>query len=189
MVEMMITVPSGVVSGQIIKINTSSGPMQVTVPNGVGEGQQFRAQLPAAPSGVVVDAQNAGYAPGAFHGGPIAAIGDASNKVSNAMGGPFIGKGKAKQSGDGVMVSCLACGAENRTKMAMGSRAQFNCGQCGQVVLWRPRQVWLRDQGMYAYAPPRRQPPLPASAQRHPRASATARQPTHPPTHPPTYTY
>ena len=52
-----------------------------------------------------------------------------------------------KQPGDGVMVACSFCSTQNNTKMATTTRAMFDCAQCGRVVQWRPRQVWLRDQG------------------------------------------
>ena len=52
-----------------------------------------------------------------------------------------------KQPGDGVTVSCCFCSTQNTTKMATGTRAKFDCAQCGRSVVWRPRQVWLRDQG------------------------------------------
>ena len=147
----MVTVPAGVASGQTVQINAPSGElMNVVVPAGVSEGQQFQVQLSQpAPAGTVVQAQNNQFAPGAITaatpglGGMVAGAGDTANAVTNSLG-----NNQVKRSGDGVMVQCLACGAQNQTKMAMGSRAQFNCGHCGAIVLWRPRQVWLRDQGM-----------------------------------------
>ena len=111
-----------------------------------------------APPGTVVQAQNNQIAAGAISaatpglGGIVARKGDTANVINNALGGT------AKRSGAGVMVPCSSCGAQNETKMAMGSRAQFNCGQCGAVVLWRPRQVWLRDQGMPMEKPIHPQP-------------------------------
>ena len=52
-----------------------------------------------------------------------------------------------KQPGDGVTVCCCYCSTENTTEMTTGTRAKFECAQCGRRVVWRPRQVWLRDQG------------------------------------------
>ena len=112
MSEMMVTCPEGVQPGQSIQITTPSGMMQVTVPSGVAAGQQFRVQVgaAAAPPGTVVDAQNNAFAAGAVQGGALGSIGDASNAAKNALGS------NVKKSGDGVMVPCSACGAENRTK-------------------------------------------------------------------------
>lgn len=146
---MLVTVPPGVAPGQTLQISTPSGQLvQVAVPAGVLQGQQFHVSTQQAPPGTVVQAQNNQFAPGAITaatpglGGTVARHGDTANAVNNALGGT------AKRTGNGVLVPCSSCGAQNETKMAMGSRAQFNCGQCGAVVLWRPRQVWLRDQGM-----------------------------------------
>lgn len=148
----MVTVPSGISPGQALQITSPSGTLlSVIVPDGILEGQQFQVQhapQSAAP-GTVVTAQNNAFAAGAVTaatpglGGVVASAGNTANTVTNA-----VGIRNVKKSGDGVLVPCSACGADNRTKMVMGSRAQFNCGHCNALVFWRPRQVWLRDQGM-----------------------------------------
>ena len=54
-------------------------------------------------------------------------------------------------AGDGVMVACSFCSSQNSTQYPMypaNALAQFDCTHCGVVVMWRPRQVWLRDQGV-----------------------------------------
>lgn len=146
---MMVTVPPGVAPGQTLQITSPAGqPMHVQVPQGVLEGHQFQVQM-QAPAGTTVQAQNAQIAAGAISaatpglGGIVARNGDTANAVTNTLG-----NNPVKRTGDGVMVPCSSCGAENQAKMVMGSRAQFTCGHCGALVLWRPRQVWLRDQGM-----------------------------------------
>ena len=146
-----VTAPPGAVPGMTVQITAPSGqPVQFQVPAGVSAGQQFQVQMqsPAA-AGAVVQAQNNAFAPGAITaatpgiGGAVAQAGPVANDVNNALGNRQV-----KNPGSGVMVPCSACGAQNETKMAMGSRAQFNCGHCGALVLWRPRQIWLRDQGL-----------------------------------------
>lgn len=42
-----VTVPNGVVSGQIIHVDTPAGLMQVVVPPGYGPGMQFGMHIPA----------------------------------------------------------------------------------------------------------------------------------------------
>ena len=150
--DLVVTVPQGLGPGAMIQVRTPEGAtVQVAVPQGVSAGQQFKVQVApqqAAP-GTVVAAQNMGFAPGAVTsatpglGGVVAGAGADANAIYNALG-----NNPVKNPGDGVMVPCSACSAQNQAKMAMGSRAQFNCGSCGALVYWRPRQVWLRDQGM-----------------------------------------
>ena len=116
-------------------------------------------QQPAAPPGTVVAAQNASLAPGAWDGGAIGQAGVMGINMNNTLGMHHVaGTQPQKRPGDGVMVPCSACGAENQCAMVMGNRAQFTCGQCGVVVLWRPRQIWLRDQGMPMEKPIHPQP-------------------------------
>eukprot|EP01063_Lacrimia_lanifica_P023105 TRINITY_DN305_c0_g2_i2.p3 TRINITY_DN305_c0_g2~~TRINITY_DN305_c0_g2_i2.p3 ORF type:complete len:120 (+),score=23.33 TRINITY_DN305_c0_g2_i2:51-410(+) len=90
-----------------------------------------------------VRAQGAGLAPGAYDGGQVGKLGNALMGANHAVGL----RKEQKRPGAGVLVPCSACGRDNHTEMIMGNRAQFTCGNCGAVVLWRPRQVWLRDQG------------------------------------------
>jgi len=45
--QMQATVPPGVFGGQMIQVNTPSGPMQVRVPMGLGPGMQFTFSAPA----------------------------------------------------------------------------------------------------------------------------------------------
>ena len=52
-----------------------------------------------------------------------------------------------KQPGDDVTVCCCYCSTQNTTEMTANPRAKFECAHCGRRVVWRPRQVWLRDQG------------------------------------------
>ena len=158
----MVTAPPEATAGQVLQITAPSGEqMFVAMPDGVSAGEQFRVQLETevSPSGVVVQAQNNAFAEGAISaatpglGGIVAQIAPTANTISNAVGNRTL-----KNKGSGVMVACSSCGAENETKLVMVSRAQFNCGQCGQLVLWRPRQVWLRDQGMPMEKPIHPQP-------------------------------
>ena len=65
---------------------------------------------------------------------------------------------KAPATGKGVLVPCSTCNSNNECEMVMGSLAQFVCGQCGAQVSWRPRQVWLRDQGQPLEKPIHPQP-------------------------------
>lgn len=160
--EMMVTVPDGVSAGQTIQVNTPSGQaFKTVVPEGLLPGQQFKLSLqqPAAAPGTIVAGQNEGLAPGAWDGGAIGQMGTASAHVSNAIGNHHIaGTQPQKVAGNATMVPCSACGAHNAVKMVMGTRAQFTCGQCGVVVIWRPRQIWLRDQGLPMEKPIHPQP-------------------------------
>lgn len=161
--EMMVVVPPDTAAGAQLQVTAPSGQkFQVTVPDGVQPGQQFKISLqqPEAPAGTVVAAHNMGLAPGAWDGGVIGQAGTAGINVTNTLGLHHLAPGtKAqKKAGDGVMVPCSACGAENQAAMVMGNRAQFTCGHCGTVVLWRPRQVWLRDQGLPMEKPIHPQP-------------------------------
>ena len=100
----------------------------------------------------VVAGQNQGFAPGSVNpnagglGGLVATAGPTANAVNNTLA-PINNQPRVKNVGDAMLVPCSSCGANNDVKMIMGSRAQFTCGNCGTVVFWRPRQVWLRDQG------------------------------------------
>ena len=105
-----------------------------------------------APAAPVVQGQGQGYAPGSINpnsgglGGFVATVGPTANAVKNTLA-PVNMRPRVKNVGEGMLVACNQCGVNNDVKMVMGSRAQFTCGSCGTVVFWRPRQVWLRDQG------------------------------------------
>lgn len=111
----------------------------------------------------VVQGQNQGFAAGSVNpnsggiGGLVATAGPTANAVKNTLA-PINGAPRVKNVGDAMLVPCSSCGANNDVKMVMGSRAQFTCGSCGTVVLWRPRQVWLRDQGQPMEKPIHPQP-------------------------------
>ena len=89
-----------------------------------------------------VQAKNGGEERGAFTGGGAKGVFESAAVVGSALT-----KGNAKKPGEGVLVPCDKCHTNNETKMTMSNMAQFECGECGERVRWRPRQVWLRDQG------------------------------------------
>eukprot|EP00930_Biecheleria_cincta_P086906 TRINITY_DN76161_c0_g1_i1.p1 TRINITY_DN76161_c0_g1~~TRINITY_DN76161_c0_g1_i1.p1 ORF type:complete len:161 (-),score=29.29 TRINITY_DN76161_c0_g1_i1:257-739(-) len=132
--EFMVSIPQDASSGGYIWITAPSGVSStVTVPPDGAPGGEIKC----------VQAKNAGLAAGAFTGGSATGVFTTAAVVGSAIN-PHV---HAKRPGEGVFVPCGYCNANNETKMCMANMAQFECGACGAVVRWRPRQVWIRDQG------------------------------------------
>eukprot|EP00406_Dinophysis_acuminata_P010324 CAMPEP_0179238316 /NCGR_PEP_ID=MMETSP0797-20121207/14887_1 /TAXON_ID=47934 /ORGANISM="Dinophysis acuminata, Strain DAEP01" /LENGTH=159 /DNA_ID=CAMNT_0020945613 /DNA_START=27 /DNA_END=506 /DNA_ORIENTATION=- len=132
--EFNVTIPQDAAPGSFMWITSPAGVSStLTVPADGAPGQEVRC----------VRAKNAGLAAGAFTGGGAEGIFKGAAVVGSVIN-PHV---HAKKPGEGVFVPCAKCGANNETKMCMSNMARFDCGACGAEVRWRPRQVWLRDQG------------------------------------------
>jgi len=59
MSSMQVTVPAGVSAGNLIQVDTPSGPMQVAVPPGLKSGDQFIVQMPAVAVATAMPVANA----------------------------------------------------------------------------------------------------------------------------------
>lgn len=144
--EFAVTIPEGAGPGAFFVITAPSGQTSlVTVPPDGASGQQIKC----------VQAKDAGLAQGAFTGGGVQGAFTAAEVVGKTLE-RINGAEKArmrKKPGEGVFIACATCYVNNETKMTMSNMARFTCGACGAEVRWRPRQIWLRDQGMQLEKP------------------------------------
>eukprot|EP00927_Polykrikos_kofoidii_P017815 TRINITY_DN18158_c0_g1_i1.p1 TRINITY_DN18158_c0_g1~~TRINITY_DN18158_c0_g1_i1.p1 ORF type:complete len:161 (-),score=17.86 TRINITY_DN18158_c0_g1_i1:54-536(-) len=132
--EFAVSVPQDAIPGGYIWITSPSGVSStITVPPDSSPGEEVKC----------VQAKNAGLVPGAFTGGSATGVFTTAAVVGSIIN-PHV---HAKKPGEGVFVPCCRCNANNETKMCMSNMAQFECGACGAVTRWRPRQVWVRDLG------------------------------------------
>merc|ERR1712216_830150 len=131
--EFMVALPQDAVPGAYMMVTAPSGQTSLlTVPPDGAPGQEIKC----------VQCKNAGLPAGSFTGGGGEGVFKAAAVINNTLSGNV-----AKKPGQGVFIPCGKCHVNNETKMTMSNMAQFDCGSCGCLVRWSPRQVWLRDQG------------------------------------------
>lgn len=167
-------VPHGdLTAGELIQVPCMirGGMHTVSVPDGAEEGEEFHTEVIGAPAAAPPKVKPhsvlrfAAGVPAAAPASPsrLKSFPQEHPRCPPAEGSVVLDKAQVpwarrtsrecvafdsgKQPGDGVTVSCCFCSTQNTTKMATGTRAKFDCAQCGRSVVWRPRQVWLRDQG------------------------------------------
>jgi len=169
--------PGDLTAGELIQVPCMirGGMHTVSVPDGAEEGEEFHTEVVAAPAAAGPKAKPHSilrFAAGAPAAAPVN-MASRLNPFPRAEQPPSPEKQEGgaaildklqvpwqrrasresivfdsgKQPGDGVTVACSFCSTQNTTKMTTGTRANFDCAQCGRGVVWRPRQVWLRDQG------------------------------------------